>query len=408
MLLAAIAVPIQAPLPAMTLLLMAALFLPPVFRALKLPELLGLILAGVLLGPSVFNILEPKADTVALLAGVGKLYLMFLAGLEIDLSQFQAARDRSLRFGLATFAIPLSVGLLIGLGFGFNLNSAFLIGSLLASHTLLTLPIVEHYGLLRQRAVAATLGATIFTDIGALLVLAVCLAVQSGDGGITAIARDLLIFSVFIALVLYGVKPLSRWFFQRARANERNQFLFIFLVLLLVSLGAQAIQLDMIIGAFLAGLAVNETLQDEPVREKVDFFGKVFFLPCFFIDIGLLLNPVAFWQTLTTATNLTIAIIGGLFGSKFLAAFAVKQREGYRWEEVRLMWSLSLPQVAATLAAAQAGLKAQLISPAVFDSIIALVLVTVLIGPLLTDRFAQRLCWIRQREDRSTPVAFLD
>ncbi|ABB56339.1 cation:proton antiporter [Synechococcus elongatus] len=408
MLFAAIAVPIQAPLPAMALLLMTALFLPPLFRALKLPELLGLILAGVLLGPSLFNILEPKADTVVLLAGIGKLYLMFLAGLEIDLSQFQAARDRSLRFGFATFAIPLLVGLLIGLGFGFGWNSAFLIGSLLASHTLLTLPIVEHYGLLRQRAVAATLGATIFTDIGALLVLAVCLAVQSGDGGLIAIVRDLLIFSVFITLVLYGVKPLSRWFFRLAHNNERNQFLFIFLVLLLVSLGAQAIQLDMIIGAFLAGLAVNETLQDEPVREKVDFFGKVMFLPCFFIDIGLLLNPAAFWETLTTAGSLTFAIVGGLFGSKFLAAIAVKQWEGYSWPEVRLMWSLSLPQVAATLAAAQAGLQAQLLSPAVFDSIIALVLITVLVGPLLTDRFAQQICSVPKREGRSAPVPSLD
>lgn len=391
MLFAAIAVPIHEPLPAMALLLLAALCLPPVFRWLKLPELLGLILAGVLIGPSLLNLLDPKADTVHLLAGIGKLYLMFLAGLEIDLSQFQAARDRSLRFGFATFSIPLVVGLLIGLGFGFSLNSSFLIGSLLASHTLLTLPIVERYGLLRQRAVSATLGATIFTDIGALLVLAVCLAVQSGDGGLTAIARDLLTFSVFITLVLYGVKPLSRWFFRIARANERNQFLFIFLVLLLVSLGAQAIQLDMIIGAFLAGLAINETLQDEPVREKVDFVGKVMFLPCFFIDIGLLLNPVAFWQTLTTASLLTGSVIAGLFGSKFLAAIAVKKQEGYSWPEVRLMWSLSLPQVAATLAAAQAGLKAGLITQPVFDSIIALVLTTVLIGPLLTDRFAQQL-----------------
>ena len=133
------------------------------------------------------------------------------------------------------------------------------------------------------------------------------------------------------------------------------------MVVFLASVAAQMINVDKIVGAFLAGLAVNDVVGRSPVEEKIVFIGSTLFIPCFFVDMGLLLDIPGFITTLTTEFPLTIAIVGGLFISKFMAAAIAKFLYRYSWDEAMTMWSLSLPQVAATLAAALAGLNAGLI-----------------------------------------------
>jgi Kef-type K+ transport system membrane component KefB len=388
--------PLDSPIIAFTVLLAAILVVPPLFERLRLPGLIGLLLAGVLLGQNGLKLLNAESDTIKLLSEIGKIYLMFVAGLEIDLAQFRKTKNRSIGFGFLTFIVPMLAGIGIGLLFNFSWNASVLIGSLLASHTLLAYPIVSRLGVVTNEAVTVTIGATIFTDTGALLVLAICVGIHSG--GFTAFSLFSLLagLAIYSIAVLFGLDWAGRAFFRRSGDEEGKQFLFILLALFMASVGAQVIGVEKIVGAFLTGLAVNDVLGRSPTREKVEFVGSVLFIPCFFIDMGLLIDIPAFLKTLSSA-GLTVAIVGGLIGSKFLAALFAKLLYRYNRNELLTMWSLSLPQVAATLAATLVGYKTlnaageRLIPETILNSVIVLMLVTSILGPLLTARYASQL-----------------
>ncbi|TVQ47256.1 MAG: cation:proton antiporter [Gloeocapsa sp. DLM2.Bin57] len=384
------------PIVSFTILLLTSLIVPPLFEKIKLPGLVGLLLAGVLLGPNGLGLLNPKTETIKLLSDIGKIYLMFIAGLEIDLVAFRRTRNHSITFGLSTFTVPIITGISIGLFFGFGLNAAILIGSLLASHTLLAYPIAQRLGIVRNEAVTVTIGATIFTDIGALLVLAVCISIHRGEFSWWGLVLQIAALGVYSVVVLFGLDSLGKEYFRRTGNEEGNQFLFTLLALFLASVGAQMIEIENIVGAFLAGLAVNDVLGKSVVKEKVEFVGGVLFIPFFFIGMGLLINLPLFIQTLLEDFGLVLAIVVGLCGSKFIAAFIVKIIYHYRWDETLTMWSLSLPQVAATLAAAFVGLEAGLLTEAVFNSVIVLMLVTSTLGPVLTQRFGSKLAVVKK------------
>ncbi len=379
------------PIVSFTVLLLVILIIPPIFERLRLPGLVGLLVAGVFLGSNGLNILSAENEAMVLLTEIGKIYLMFVAGLEIDLALFRQTKNRSMSFGAATFLIPLLVGTLIGYSFGFGLNAAVLIGSLLASHTLLGYPIVQRLGVVKNEAVTVTIGATIFTDIAALLVLAMCIAIHAGEFSASVLIFQLGALAVYAAAVLFGLDWAGKEYFRRTGDEEGNQFLFVLLAVFLASVGAQAINVDKIVGAFLAGLAVNDVVGHGPVEEKIEFVGSTLFIPFFFVGMGLLLDVPAFVNNLGSNLGLAIAIVAGLLASKFLAALFSKVAFRYSWPEAMTMWSLSLPQVAATLAAALAGLQSGLISESVFNTVIMLMLVTSLLGPLLTERFAVQL-----------------
>ena len=379
------------PLVSFTLLLLVILTLPPLFERIRLPGLVGLLFAGVVLGSNGLGLLDSKSESIELLADIGKIYLMFVAGLEIDLAEFRKTKDRSLGFGFATFAVPLAFGTGIGQIFGMGLNASVLIGSLLASHTLLGYPIVNRLGVVKNEAVTVTIGATIFTDIAALLVLAICISIHGGEFSTASLIVQLVTLGIYSAIVLLGIDKLGKEYFRRTGDEQSNQFMFILLVVFLAAVGAQVINVDKIVGAFLAGLAVNDVVGRSPVEEKIEFVGSTLFIPCFFVDMGLLLDIPGFIKTITTELPLTIAIVGGLFLSKWLAAAIAKLLYNYSWYQAMTMWSLSLPQVAATLAAALAGVDAGLISDSVFNVVIVLMLVTSIAGPVLTAQFGRKL-----------------
>jgi Kef-type K+ transport system membrane component KefB/nucleotide-binding universal stress UspA family protein len=382
---------LKEPLVSFAILLAVIFVVPPIFERVRLPGLVGLLAAGFLLGPNVLNLLNSKSDTMGLLSDIGKIYLMFVAGLEIDLAQFRRTRNRSLGFGSATFLVPLITGTLVGRLVGhYDWNASILIGSLLASHTLLAYPIVQRLGVVNNEAVTVTIGATIFTDIGALLVLAICVGVNKGNFTAVSLAGLLLSLAIYSATILFGFDWLGKEFFRRSRDDHSNQFLFVLLAVFLASVGAKLIGVEEIIGAFLAGLAVNDVLGNGPVKEKVEFIGSVLFIPIFFVDMGLLLDVNSFIKTLSSF-EVTLAIIGGLIGSKFLAAYIVKFLYRYNWLQTLTMWSLSLPQVAATLAATLVGYQEGILNEAVLNSVILMMLVTSILGPMITARTAAQL-----------------
>jgi Kef-type K+ transport system membrane component KefB len=387
----------QLPLLARSALVMAViLVVPALCRKIHLPSVVGLLLAGVLYGPHGLQI-GPKSHEVGyFFADVGKLLLMFFAGLEIDPVQFRRTGRRSLVFGLATFAMPLASGALVGLVFGYGWLGALLIGSLLASHTLLGYPIVQRLGLAHDEAVTVTVGATIFTDIASLMILAVCIPIHTAGFSARAFALQLAQLAVYVPLVVFGLGALTRWLMLRVTSKE-GQFLVMLMVVAIAAIGAEAIHLEGIIGAFLAGLALNRAVQKSPAKHELEFLGNTLFIPMFFITVGFLIDVRVFATTLASHLGLVVGIVGGLIASKLLAALLARRAFGYSRDQGLVMWSLSLPQVAATLAAALVAYEAQdatgrrLIDETALNTIIVLMVVTSILGPILTEQFAKRL-----------------
>jgi Kef-type K+ transport system membrane component KefB len=388
---------VQLPLLVRCAIIMAIfLLMPPLCRRLRVPAVVGLLLAGVALGPSGLYAL-PKVDPVAeFFSDVGKLLLMFFAGLEIDLTQFRRTAGRSLVFGLLTFSIPQVVGTGVGLLAGYGWLAAVLIGSLMASHTLLGFPIVQRMKLVTDEAVAVTIGGTILTDLTSLLVLAVCLPIHSSGFSTSAFVLQIGEMVGYVLLVLFVLSPLGRWLLDRMRDSKDKQIVLVLLIIALTGFGAEAINLEPIIGAFLAGLATNRALSHGEVKEELEFLGNTLFIPMFFISIGFLIDVQVFVQTLVTRIGMVAGIVGGLIAAKYLAAYLTQRLFGYSHCQGQLIWSLSLPQVAATLATAivayqtmnAAGVR--LIDEPVINTVLVLVVVTSVLGPVLTEHFGRQ------------------
>ena len=247
--------PIQEPVFIFTIV-MAVIFLSPlIMRIVKLPEVAGIIFFGIMLGPKGLNVLE--RDTGILLFGtVGILYIMFYSGLEIDLKDFKKKKEKSLVFGLLTFILPISAGIIAG-HFVLKLDwtASILFGSVFSSHTLLTYPTVGKLGIKDNEAVVVAVGGTLITNTISMLILAIISSRALGAGDLWYSAPFL--FVIFSALVLTLVPRLSRWFFRTAESETYTQYVFVITILFTVASVGKLLGIEPIIGAFLAGLAVN-------------------------------------------------------------------------------------------------------------------------------------------------------
>ena len=248
--------PLKNPVIVFSLVLFLILFAPILFNKIKVPHIIGLILAGVIVGPYGANLLQRDASIV-LFGTVGLLYIMFLAGLEIDLSEFKKNRGKILVFGLTTFVLPLGAGVLASYYvLGFSLLSSVLLASMFSTHTLISYPIASRYGVARNRAVTLTIGGTMITDILALLILAAVAGMTREGASSTFWVRLGLSSVVFVGVVFFGFPPLVRWFFKRFE-DAVSQYIFVLAVVFLSSFLAEAAGIEAIIGAFFSGLVLN-------------------------------------------------------------------------------------------------------------------------------------------------------
>ena len=213
------------PIAAFTVLLLVILVIPPIFERLKLPGLVGLLVGGIVLGPHGLELLNSESETMKLLSDIGKIYLMFVVALEIDLKQFAKTQNKSMGFGFLTFIIPLIFGIIVGRIFGFGWNASFLIGSLFAPHTLLGYPIVNRFGVVANEAVTITIGATIFTDIAALLILAICVSIHAGEFTLVSLIIQLGELAIYAIVILFGFKWGNNIFAARATMKAINFYL---------------------------------------------------------------------------------------------------------------------------------------------------------------------------------------
>lgn len=378
------------PLAVFALLLSLSVLVPPLARWLRLPDLVGLLAAGVLIGPYGLGWLQTEGPTVGLLSDIGVIYLLFIAGLEIDLAEFARIRQRSFQFGLLTFSLPLLGGAALALAYGYAPLSAVLLGSVLASHTPLGYPIVRSYGAVGEESVVVAIGGTIFTDLAALLLLALCMGLSRGELSAPSVALLLGKVALFALLLVGTITRLGTGLVRRSVNNDSQLFVAVLLTLFVAGLGAELAGVEKIVGAFLAGLAVNRVLPEGRVKEQVVFVGAALFIPIFFIDLGLLLDLPTFFRTIL-GSPFAIALIATLISTKGLAALWAGRIYRYNRTQVLTLWSLSLPQVAATLAATFVGFRAGLFDAAVLNSVLAMMVVTATLGPALTAQAIPRL-----------------
>jgi Kef-type K+ transport system membrane component KefB len=242
--------------------------IPRLSRRVRLPAVVGLLLSGVVIGPHVLGIFGEQRPIAEFLAELGKLLLMFVAGLEIDLVLFRQVQGRSIIFGLITTGIPLLLGTAVGLVFGYGLIAAIVVGSLLASHTLLGSPIVARLGLNRLEPITVTVGATVLSDTLSLVVFAICVSTYESGFSISVLGVQLLEIAIFVPLILVGLSRVGAYALRQVEAEEEAYFVLMFGIIAVAGILAQTINLPDIVGAFLAGLAVNAAVHDKPARES--------------------------------------------------------------------------------------------------------------------------------------------
>ena len=370
---------------------------PPLSRRLRVPAIVGLLLAGLVMGPHGLQLYDEHHPVAAFSSELGKLLLMFSAGLEIDLAHFRKVRNKAYIFGILTTTLPLLLGTAVGLLFGYAMVPALVIGSLLASHTLLGLQIVSRLGAAQLEPIIITVGATVVSDTLSLIVFAICVPTYQIGFSMTSFGLQLLEIAIFVPFILFGVSRIGAWLLKKVEDDEDAYFIVMMAILAVAGLIAAGINLPGIVGAFLAGLAVNAAVQKKPAKEKLEFFGNALFIPIFFVVTGFLIDPSAFITTIIGNFPLVIAIIAALLVGKAIAVEIVGRAFKYTLAAQKTMWSLTLPQVAATLAATLVGYDTlnsagqRLLDSKMLNTVLVLLVTTCILGPILTERFATEM-----------------
>lgn len=381
--------PLTDPIPIFLLVLLIILCAPMLNRV-RIPHIVGLILAGIVLGPNGLNVLANDAS-FDLFGKVGILYIMFLAGLEIDLNTFRRNSTKGFVFGLYTFAIPMLLGTLSGVYLlHFDWVTSVLLASMYASHTLIAYPIVSKMGVAKSRSVSIAVAGTIVTVTASLFILAVIVALHNGSSGVWYWVR-FGVANLLVGAVIFGIFPkVARWFLGRF-GDSVAQYIFVLAMVFVASLLADVVGMEGILGAFFAGLVLNRLIPGvSPLMNRIEFVGNAIFIPFFLISIGMLIDVQAFFVSPQALLVAAVMSVVATF-SKWLAAWLTERTCRLGRTEGRLLFGLSNGQAAATLAAVMIGYNLGLLNDDVLNGTIVMILVTCTISSLVTERAARRL-----------------
>lgn len=395
-----IQLPLEDPVLKFLIILLIILLVPIVSDRFKLPHLLGMIIAGVVIGPFGLNLLA-RDSSIILSGTVGLLYIMFLAGLEIDMKDFKTNALKSTLLGLYGFLVPMVLGTLVGIYLlDFSVMTAILTASMFASHTLITYPIVSKLGVTKDLAVNISVGSTLITNILSLLVLAVVVGMSTGD-----IDRNfwLVLATSFIAFTLvitYLFPIIGRWFFKRYE-DKVSQYIFVLVIVFLGAVLSQLAGIEPIIGAFMAGLALNRLIpHTSPLMNRIDFVGNAIFIPFFLIGVGMLIDFRAFTNYQTVVVAVMMSVVATL--SKFIAAWITQKNFKFTADQRLLIFGLTNAQAAATLAAVLVGYNIilgetdsgepiRLLNDSILNGTIIMILVTCTIASFATQQGAKKI-----------------
>ncbi len=393
--------PLRNPVIIFSLVLFIILFAPILFNRIKVPHIIGLILAGVIIGPYALNLLRRDASIV-LFGTVGLLYIMFLAGLEIDLTEFKKNRNKIIVFGLATFLLPLTTGVLASYYLlGYNFLSSLLLASMFSTHTLISYPIVSRYGVVKNRAVSLTVGGTMITDILALLILAGVAGMTKEEASSSFWVTLSISSLLFVAIVFFVFPVIIRWFFKRFD-DAVSQYIFVLAVVFLASFLAEAAGIEAIIGAFFSGLVLNKFIpHTSPLMNRIEFVGNALFIPFFLISVGMLVDVTVLVKGFG-ALKVAAVIIVVAVSTKYLAAMITKKIFKLSSSEGLMIFGLSTSHAAATLAIilvgyniiigeSPSGEPVRLLNEDVLNGTILLILVSCAISSFAVQKAARQI-----------------
>ncbi len=374
------------------LVVFAVLLLGPVlFRRAGIPGIIGLLVGGYAIGPHGLSLIGAGNNTLPELGQLGLLYLMFVAGVELNLNLLRKHRRSAVTFGLLTFAIPFALGTVVGLALGWETLAAILLGSLLASHTLITYTSVKEAGLASDPAVATAVGSTVLTDTLALVVLAaVAGSVQGHRSSFDVGAQIVVGMVVLVGFSLYALPLLASYAFRWFGAERAVRYVVAITAFLSAATVAELFGIEGIVGAFFAGLGMNRLVPNEgQLMDRIEFFGGAVFIPVFLVSVGLILDPAVMveGETLGLAGLFIVACLGG----KAVAAQLTGRLFGFSRAQVGLLFSLSAAQAAATLAATVIGFQLGLFSSAVVNAVLVVIFVSVLASTLVGARASERV-----------------
>ena len=355
-----------------------------------MPHIIGMILAGLLIGPKGLNILA-RDDSFELFGKVGLYYIMFLASLEINMQEMKQAKGGALLMGLAVFLIPIGLGMLSNMFvLEYNLIASLLLASMYASYTLISYPIVARYGLSRLRCVNFVVGGTIITDTLTLFVLAVVAGTCTGEASVWFVLWMLVKLLAIVAIIIFAFPRIARYFF-RTYNDSVIQYIFVMAMLFLGAGMMELAGMEGILGAFITGLVLNRLIpHSSPLMRRIDFVGNAIFIPYFLIGVGMMIDLGVLFKGGDSLLVAAVMVVTALVG-KWLASFLVARTYKMTTGEQYLMFGLSTSQAAATLAAAIVGHEVGLLNEDVLNGTILLILVTCIVSSLVSDRASRNL-----------------
>ncbi len=381
--------PIENSAPKFFIVLTIILFAPVILERLHIPHIIGLIFSGMIMGPHGFNLLAYD-ESFKFFGDVGLLYLMFLVGLEMSISDFKKNKKRGISFGIITFIVPFLAGLVVShYALGLSWVASMLLSTIYASHTLISFPIVSRYGVAKSRSVSIAIAGTVIAVIVALTTMAVVVGVASGGVGFFYWVRFAIGVILYGAVVIYAYPRLTRWFFKKYSDNV-SQFIFILSLVFAAAYLAELVGLVGIIGAFFAGIILTRYIPAvSPLMNRLEFVGNALFIPYFLIGVGMMINLRGFssWNSIWVALLMTaVAII-----SKWVSAYLMQKTFRLSSSEGRMLFGLSSAKAAATLAVILIGYEMELFDNSILNGAILMILISCTVSALFTEKAAKEI-----------------
>ena len=388
--------PLRNPVLIFSTILFIILLSPILLRKVKIPSIIGLILSGVIIGPNGIGLIGAKLlesdGSVKLFSVIGLLYIMFMAGLELDMSQFKKYRKKSFVFGFLTFIIPITLGYPICLfGLGLSPVASILTASMFATHTLVAYPIISRLGISKNQVVAVAVGGTILTDTAVLIILAIISSSADGNLDTAFWVRLITSLAIFTFIMFYIIPRIARWFFSKLESEKTSHYIFVLSVIFFAAFLAEMAGVEHIIGAFVAGLVLNKLIpHSSALMNRIDFIGNALFIPFFLISVGMVVDYKVLyhgpWALIVAGVLTSFALF-----SKWLAAFVTQLIFKMTNVERQVIFGLSTAHAAATLAIIMVGFQKGILNAQVVNGTILLILVTCMVASFVSEHAGKKL-----------------
>lgn len=384
-------IPFEEPIVIITLVIFIILIGPVFFERVRIPSIVGLLISGAIIGPNGVNLISPDLE-FSLLGEMGLLYLMFLAGLEIDIIDFIENKFKSIFIGLATFVIPFIVGFTVcRYLLDYEVIASWLIAAMLSSHTLISYPLLGRLGIVNKPIVTIIVGATIIADVLALVSMELITNFADKGVEIDGLLMLILNFAIFFFVIFFIIPRLSRFFLNKFEGDLGVQYIFVLTILFTSSLMAYVLDIEPILGAFFSGLVLNRyVINSSPLYKRVEFIGNNLFIPFFLISIGILANFKVYLDQPIQIVFLVILIITA-FAGKYLAALSARVFFKTSKTETNLIFGLSVSRAASAVAIILIGFNMGFIPETVLNNTVILILVTSIASSYITQKAGKKL-----------------